>query len=261
MSACRHPIRNRVRKILVNYTGSYFIQWASYQIRKIAVCACAGNVFPATSSQRSRHASRRVRRARAVMHAGIANYLFPSKSICRGKRFRHSWCMRNPQIYVSDKRPMESWRQGKFYEKHNNFAISLAMTLNDHVYSPCKERPPVLRYHIIQWSFYTGFTQISVEYRFPWDWPPAWYVLDLIPDAVQRRRRGLVENVTIPTQRDGRLEQLVPRQTSVALPSGIVTTDFTRNADGIGTWGCKTVLFLWWKPYTGKTTTLYWIHS
>ena len=48
---------------------------ASYQIRKIAGCACtgnAGNVFLATAGLRSRHVSRHVRDARAVMHAGIA---------------------------------------------------------------------------------------------------------------------------------------------------------------------------------------------
>ena len=39
-------------------------------------CACAGNagnVFPVTAGRRSRHASRHVRDARVVMHAGIAN--------------------------------------------------------------------------------------------------------------------------------------------------------------------------------------------
>ena len=39
-------------------------------------CACAGNagnVFPVTAGKRSRHASRHVRYARVVMHAGIAN--------------------------------------------------------------------------------------------------------------------------------------------------------------------------------------------
>ena len=39
-------------------------------------CACAGNagnVFPVTAGKRSRHASRHVRHARAVMHTGIAN--------------------------------------------------------------------------------------------------------------------------------------------------------------------------------------------
>ena len=46
-------------------------------------CACAGNagnVFPVTAGERSRHASRHVRHARAVMHAGIVNYRFPLKS-------------------------------------------------------------------------------------------------------------------------------------------------------------------------------------
>ena len=41
-----------------------------------------------------------MREARAVMHAEIANPWW------RGKRSRHSWCMRNPQFYVSGKRPM-----------------------------------------------------------------------------------------------------------------------------------------------------------
>ena len=46
-------------------------------------CACAGNagnVFPVTAGARSRHASRHVRHARAVMHVGIANLRFPLKS-------------------------------------------------------------------------------------------------------------------------------------------------------------------------------------
>ena len=50
--------------------------WASYQIRKSVGRACAwsaGNVFPATARWWSRHASRHVREARAVRHAGIAN--------------------------------------------------------------------------------------------------------------------------------------------------------------------------------------------
>ena len=50
--------------------------WASYRIRKIAgahALGNAGNVFPATAGKRSRHASRHVRDARAVMHARIAN--------------------------------------------------------------------------------------------------------------------------------------------------------------------------------------------
>ena len=61
--------------------------WASYQIHKIAVCACAGNigkVFPATAGYRSRHASWHVRDAHAVMHAGIDNYRFPFKLLAGG---------------------------------------------------------------------------------------------------------------------------------------------------------------------------------
>ena len=52
-------------------------------------CACAGNagnVFPATAGKQSRHASRHVRDARAVMHAGIANSWFPLNSAA-GKTF------------------------------------------------------------------------------------------------------------------------------------------------------------------------------
>ena len=55
------------------------------------------------ASQRSRHASRHVRHACAVMHVGIANPRW------RGKRSRHSRRMRNPQFYVSGKRPMYLW--------------------------------------------------------------------------------------------------------------------------------------------------------
>ena len=48
-------------------------------------CGCAragnaGNVFPVTAGKRSQHASRHVRDARAVMHAGIANLRFPLRS-------------------------------------------------------------------------------------------------------------------------------------------------------------------------------------
>ena len=51
-----------------------------------------------TASKRSRHASRHVIHARAVMHVGIAKM--------RGKRSRHFRRLRNPQFYVSGKRPM-----------------------------------------------------------------------------------------------------------------------------------------------------------
>ena len=53
-----------------------------------------------TANERSRHASRHVHHARAVMHVGIANLRW------RRKRSRHSRHMRNPQFYVSGQRPM-----------------------------------------------------------------------------------------------------------------------------------------------------------
>ena len=53
-----------------------------------------------TASKRSRNALRHVRHARAVMHIRIANPRW------RGKRSQPSRRMRNPQFYVSDKRPM-----------------------------------------------------------------------------------------------------------------------------------------------------------
>ena len=53
-----------------------------------------------TTSYWTRHASRHVRHARAVMHVRIDN------PRCRGKRSRHSRRMRNPCFYVSGKRPI-----------------------------------------------------------------------------------------------------------------------------------------------------------
>ena len=86
-----------------------WMTWASYQMRKIAGCACAGNAGnvspPQTSKETaswwSRDASRHVRHARAVMHVGIANPWW------REKRSRHSRRMRNLQFKVSGKRPMD----------------------------------------------------------------------------------------------------------------------------------------------------------
>ena len=83
-------------------TGPPPVSWASYQIRKIAVCACAGNagnVFPATG-ELAIPACTTAREARAVMHVEIANPRW------QGKRYRHSRCMGNPQFCVSGKRPM-----------------------------------------------------------------------------------------------------------------------------------------------------------
>ena len=93
--------------------------WVSYQILKIAGCACAGNtgnVFPApivsypAMTERTWPLSDKKPmgflsdsgHARAVMQAGIAN---PQRW---GRRSRHSRRMRNPYFYGSDKRPMDN---------------------------------------------------------------------------------------------------------------------------------------------------------
>ena len=83
---------NILRLVQLTMRQHWLGLWASYQIHKIAGCACAGNtgnVFPATAGYRSRHASRHVRHTR-----------WP------GKRSRHSRRTRNPQFYLSGKRPM-----------------------------------------------------------------------------------------------------------------------------------------------------------
>ena len=55
--------------------------------------------------QQSQHVSSHVRDARAVMHARIANWRFPLKSVA-AEGSRHSRHMCNPQFYVSGKRHM-----------------------------------------------------------------------------------------------------------------------------------------------------------
>ena len=69
-----------------------------------------------TASKRSRHASRHVRVARAVMHVGIANPRW------RGKCSRYSWRMHNPQFCVSGKRPIPSaplWLSAPYFFKRS----------------------------------------------------------------------------------------------------------------------------------------------
>ena len=87
------------------------VVWASYQIRKLAGCACAenaGNVFPGHRLQRKPLVSD------PDMHHGTCVTHVPwcmSVSLNRGrgeKRSRHSRRMRNPQFYVSGKRPMDN---------------------------------------------------------------------------------------------------------------------------------------------------------
>ena len=81
------------------------LQWASYQIRKIAGCACAGgtrNVSSITAGWRSQHALRYVRHACAVMPGLLTGGFLWSR--WWGKRSRHSQRICNPQFRVSGKR-------------------------------------------------------------------------------------------------------------------------------------------------------------
>ena len=84
--------------------GWIITPWASYQICKIAGRACtrnAGNLFPATEFEGNCYiAIPACITARALMHVGIA---YPR---WRGKRSQHSRRMRNPQFYVSGKKPI-----------------------------------------------------------------------------------------------------------------------------------------------------------
>ena len=87
------------------------VSMASCQIRKIAGCACAGNAgefFPHHRGLAIPSCITARAYARTVMHTEIANWWFPLKSVA-GKRSRHSRRMRNPQYYVSGKRPIP-WR-------------------------------------------------------------------------------------------------------------------------------------------------------
>ena len=85
---CAHPATRFHEKLLSPVYSFHYIYGPFYYMgllpdTQICGCACAGNagnVFPVTAGKRSRHASRHVRHARAVMHVGIANQRFPLKS-------------------------------------------------------------------------------------------------------------------------------------------------------------------------------------
>ena len=79
--------------------------WASYQIRKITGCACAGNVSPSSRiSDPDMHHGTCVTHVPWCMPESLTSSFIWNR--VRGKRFRHSRCMRNPQFFVSDKRPI-----------------------------------------------------------------------------------------------------------------------------------------------------------
>ena len=81
---------------------------ASYQIRKIADCACAGNAGnfsppPRVSDSDMHHGTCVTHVPWCMSESQTSDFLW---SRWRGKRTRHSRCMRNPQFCVSGKRPM-----------------------------------------------------------------------------------------------------------------------------------------------------------
>ena len=89
--------------VTCNFTYLARGPWASYQIRKFVVCTCAGNAgnFPRNRLKRKPLVSDPgVHHGTCVTHVMIAN------PRCRGKRSRHPRRLRNPQSYVSTKRPM-----------------------------------------------------------------------------------------------------------------------------------------------------------
>ena len=83
--------------------GYNFAPWASYQIRKIAVCACAGNA--GNVSDFVMHHGTCVTHVPGCMPGSLTSGFLWSR--WQGKRSRHSRRMRNPQFYVSGKRPMD----------------------------------------------------------------------------------------------------------------------------------------------------------
>ena len=94
----------------LNLTAAVFQSpWASWQIHKMAGCACAedtGNVFPAIVGQLSRYAPRQYGTCvpRCMPRSLTGGFCW---SWLREKRSRHSWCMCNTPFYVSGVRPMD----------------------------------------------------------------------------------------------------------------------------------------------------------
>ena len=85
-----------------------FSAWASWQIRKIRGCSCtgnAGNIFPPPRlSDPDMHHGKCMPHVPWCMLGSLTNGFLWSR--CRGKRYRHSRRMRNPQFYASAKKPI-----------------------------------------------------------------------------------------------------------------------------------------------------------
>ena len=102
--------------------------WVRMSFNFLTISCTSVHVFPRdrldfkeTASWRSRHASRHVRDARAVMHVGIA---YPRS---RGKKVPGIPGTCDPQFCVSGKRPMREWQDC------NTWLIISAVTWSSHV--------------------------------------------------------------------------------------------------------------------------------
>ena len=109
--SCVYLLSLALRWLRVDSLSSwvYVIPWASYQIRKIASCACAGNagnVFtpPPQFSDPDMHHGMCVTHVPWCMPGSPTGGFLWSR--WRGKRSRHSRRIRNQRFCVSVKRPM-----------------------------------------------------------------------------------------------------------------------------------------------------------
>ena len=91
------------------YCNIHYVQWASYEIRKIAGCACAGNAGnisppPPVNDPYMHHGTCVTHVPWCMLRSLTSGFLW---SRWRGKRCRYSRRMRNPQFYLSGKRPIK----------------------------------------------------------------------------------------------------------------------------------------------------------
>ena len=122
--------------------------WASCQICKIAGCACAGNagnVFPTTVGWWSRHASWHVRDARAVMHAGIANWRFHLNSVV-GKTFPAFPAHAQPAILGIWQEAHDMIR-GQIWYQITDMGSFMSFKVRW-----CSVSITAVRYHVIYWT-------------------------------------------------------------------------------------------------------------
>ena len=110
---CATTAPNHSKSSLLGFLGLYkctvmgICPWASYQIRKIAVCACpgsAGNIFPPPVSDPNMHHGTCVTHVPWCMPGSLTIGFLWSR--WQEKRFWHPRRMHNTQFSVSGKRPI-----------------------------------------------------------------------------------------------------------------------------------------------------------